>query len=848
MHIRTLLIYILLLLSLHSFAQKAVIFGKVYDQNDKPISGVTISHPYDSIGVKTIADGTYKIYAPISKTIILTFSYKGDNTNQIIPALNENENKQVDIAINIPDVELGTATIRGEANRNEPIIDVKPANFDKLTTATPNIEGLLKSMGGGVSSSNELSSTYNVRGGNFDENLVYVNDVEIYRPQLVRSGQQEGLSFTNPDMVEKIKFSAGGFDAKYGDKMSSVLDIQYKKPKKFAASANVNFMGAMLSLEGRKNRFSYIIGARYRDNSYLLNSLDTKGDYRPRFADLQGYFNYDVNSTLSVNLLVTDAYNRYLSAPQSQTTQFGTAISALQLQVGFLGQQITRYNTQMTALSTIWSPAKGLTLKLIGSAYRSKESEYFDLIGYYKLSDLDNDLGSPQYGQVKSLRGYGVIWDHGRNDLNVQILNISHKGNYITKKVNLNWGAGIQEERVHDKMREWGFNDSADFIVPYKPGPTLVLNRFLNVKNDISSYRTTGYIQNTTRFKNPSITLNYGARLNHWTFNGQTVISPRVQFSWEPNKIYNRKFKDSLYSNTGLKPVGKLRKDILYRLSGGYYYQPPFYRELKDLDGVVHNDVKAQRSIHIVAGGDLNFKAWNRPFKFVTEVYYKKYDFLVPYDIDNVKLRYWGANVSQGYATGIDLRLNGEFIPTLESWASLSFMKTSEQILSLAHWRYTDSTGAVTLNPERNNPSHKYDSNYVTWFPRPTDQRFTFNIFFQDYLPKFPTYRMSLNLVVGGALPTGPPNGKYLRNAYRLNPYRRVDIGFSKILIDEHTRRKTNFTKRVKSMWLSFEVFNLLQFNNAVSYIWVQDLTSRNFAVPNYLTSRRINLHLVMKF
>ncbi|MSQ78218.1 MAG: TonB-dependent receptor [Flavobacteriaceae bacterium] len=718
------------------------------------------------------------------------------------------------------------------AKRNvEPYIVVPHKVFEVFVSVNMDFNKMLPI----ATSNNELSSSYNVRGGNFDENLVYVNDVEIYRPQLVRSGQQEGLSFVNPDMVQAVTFSAGGFQAKYGDKMSSVLDVTYKQPKKAAASINANLMGIMASAEGASDgmKFSYLVGLRYRANAYLLNSLDKRGNYKPRFGDAQGLFSWNISSKKSISLLVSQAENRYLFLPQDQVTSFGTVQNALQLYIGFEGQELTKYTTSLGALTGTWQPRENTKLKLIASAYSSLESEYFDIRGGYRLYDLDNNAASATFGKAKAMpRGLGIFQNHARNDLELNVLSLQHKGSIYKPKYTIFWGLGFQHENINDRLYEWNLVDSSDYLVPYVAGDTLSMLGFINSKNTLESDRVTGYMQSTRSFSN--WTLNAGIRGNYWGLNKQLIFSPRVQVSWEPNKLYNRK----------LKKGDKRKNDWLLRLAGGYYYQPPFYRELRDLRGVVHTDVKAQQSIHAVAGGDLNFKAWGRPFRFVGEAYYKKYDQLIPYDIDNVKIRYFARNASSGYATGIDLRVNGEFIKGMESWAALSLMKSREHIPELAHWRYYQGM-SIMLSPPA---TGTYDSAWVEWFPRPTDQRFNFNIFFQDYLPKFPSYKMSLNLVVGGPLPSSPPHTPEFRNFYRLPPYRRVDIGFSKTLIDDTHRFKKGIYKNIKNMSISLEVFNLLQFNNAVSYLWVKDLSNRQFAVPNYLTARRLNLHLVMKF
>ncbi|MDZ4759133.1 MAG: TonB-dependent receptor [Bacteroidota bacterium] len=840
-----------LLLSFNSQSQQlAVVQGIVLDSLDRPVKNLLVVDYITRNFVRTNDTGFYRIAVGAERMNMLVFR-RDDYSflqNEDVKPLDVEKVYRLDVKLLPVGERFDPVKISVQRDRGG-IVELDPILIATIVGPGDPFINLLKTLGP-VASNNELSSQYNVRGGNFDENLIYVNDIEIYRPQLVRNGQQEGLNFVNGDLVKSVKFSAGGFDAKYGDKMSSVLDVTYKEPDTFKASVNANFMGTYISAEGiSKNRkFTYLTGFRYRNTAYILNSLDTKGDYKPRYTDFQTLLKWNMTSNWNLSFLGSLAQNRYLSIPQNRTTNFGTVNQAMQLYVGFDGSELMRYNTMMGGLTLGWiSNNNRCKLKFIASGFQSEENEYYDVISGYRLSDLETNLASENFGKPKSLRGLGVYFTHGRNDLNIQVFSFQHKGSYLTRKVNILWGANVQREYIKDALYEWNFYDSSDFIVPFKPGPKLELRDFLQANNTLTTNRATAYIQNTTKFKDSSkLMLTYGLRIGYNDVTNQAIISPRANLSWEPNRKYNKK----------LAVGAKRKKDVLLRASGGMYYQPPFYREYRDKLGVLNLDLQAQRSIHLVLGSDVNFKAWGRPFKFVAETYYKKYDDLVPYDIDNVKIRYFAKNASHGYATGLDLRVNGDFVKDLESWASLSIMKTAEDIDNDDYYRLRNAKGETVYDPNPYDPVNTVvDSIYIHqgFLPRPTDQRFNFNIFFQDYLPKFPSYRMSLNLVAGGKLPFGPPGNYKFRNFFRLPPYRRVDIGFSKMIVDETpkafgAKAKPVWAKHISSMWVALEVFNLLQFNNSASVFWVKDLQNHQYAVPNYLTGRRLNLHFVIKF
>jgi hypothetical protein len=685
----------------------------------------------------------------------------------------------------------------------------------------------------GVTSNNELSSNYSVRGGNFDENLVYVNDIEVYRPFLVRSGQQEGLSFANPDMVQNINFSAGGFEAKYGDKMSSVLDITYRKPTKFGGAASASLLGGNVTLEGiSKNRLiAWSVGSRYKSNTYLLKGMDTKGEYKPRFYDAQAFITFNINPKWTVEVLANIANNKYLVIPTNRETTFGTVNNAVSLKVYFDGQEVMQYNTFMGGVSTTYMPNKTTKLKLIASGYSTKEEELYTVQGQYYIDQLEADFGKSNFGQVAFNRGIGTFLNNGRNRLEAQVYNIEHKGTkYLKRNRELLWGLRFQNENVQDKLSEWRMVDSAGFVNPYSP-TEINLSDAYKSKITLSTFRVMEYVEykyNKTLRDSSVFTFTGGARGNYWTLNNQFLFSPRVTLSFKPN----------------------WKKDFVFKLSGGVYDQPPFYRELRNIDGTINRNIKAQQSIHCVLSSDYNFLAWRRPFKFIVAAYYKQLNNLIPYEVDNVRVRYFAKNSAYGYATGIDFRVNGEFVKGVESWTSLGILRTYEYSKDNIHYDYFNKDGEKIIKgytfDQVKTDSTKIDPGYI---PRPTDQLVTFNMFFQDYLPKHPALKMNLNIIFGSGLPFGPPNHLRYQQVFRMPPYRRVDIGFAYNIIKEGREiKKKNFMNNVKSMWLNVEVLNLLDVNNTVSYTWIKDVTGRQYAVPNYLTRRQLNVKLQIRF
>jgi hypothetical protein len=574
----------------------------------------------------------------------------------------------------------------------------------------------------------------------------------------------------------------------------------------------MSLLGGSLSLEGstKNHRLTYIMGARQKSNQYLLNTLDTKGDYRPSFTDLQSYITYDLTPEWEIDALLNYARNKYSIIPRTEQTTFGTVSEALRLKVYFDGQEVDDYETYMGALSAIYHRHPNLRLKFISSVYQSYENETFDVQGQYYINALEKDLGSKKLGDSLYNIGVGSYLPHARNKLSALVANTEHKGFYSYGRHYIQWGIKYQHEIIQDKLNEWKYVDSSGYSLPQSQASVINLQDVYHTNVNLSSNRGSGYLQDSWSLSDSNrVTFNYGLRANYWDLNKELVVSPRASMSFKP----------------------KWERDFVFRASSGYYYQPPFYRELRDITGMVHTNVKAQKSIHFVLGSDYNFKAWGRPFKLVSEIYYKYLDNLVPYKIDNVRIRYAANNNASGYATGLDLRMNGEFVKGLESWASMSIMKTGEDIKDDFYIK----------------DGQRIEPGYI---PRPTDQRVTFGLFFQDFLPKYPTYKMHLNLVFGSGLPFGPPKSQRFQDTLRFPPYRRVDIGFSKQIIGENAKLqvKRTFIKYAKSVWISAEVFNLLDVNNTVSYLWVADVTGKQYAIPNYLTLRQVNLRLIVKF
>lgn len=818
MLLRFFLSFTLLLFIIYTegFAQEAEVYGVVKDEFNKPAFGVSVAVFGKPYGTTTDNKGNFSLKVPANESLKIYFSFTGLMSDSVIILLKAGEKQEINKSLKKNVVEFKDVIIQDKALKRVNITPINPKIVSVIPTPNQSVEDILKTLPG-VSSSNELSSSYSVRGGNYDENLVYINDFEVYRPLLVRSGQQEGLSVINPDMVESISFSAGGFEARYGDKLSSVLDIQYRKPKKFGGSASASLLGASLELENRsKNeKWYWMMGVRQKSNQYLLNTFDTKGEYKPSFTDVQFLSGFEFSKKFNIEVFGNYARNRYNLVPETRETNFGTISDAKRFTVYFEGQEVDRYQTMTGSFSATVKPSEELSLKFIGSAYNTQEEENFDILGQYFLDQLENDFGEDSFGDVAFNLGVGSFLNHARNRLDASVYAGEHKGEFIRERSVWLWGAKYQAESIEDKLHEWNYNDSAGFSIPSQRdtlNPVILLNDVVISKSKLTSSRVSGYLQNIWQITSSNrLILTTGIRANYWDLNDELVISPRVSITYKP----------------------EWKKNISFHLAGGYYYQPPFYRELRDQNGVVHTDIKAQQSIHLVAGSDYTFLAIGREFKLTAEIYNKELKHLIPYKIDNLRIRYLPGYSSSGYARGIDLRLFGEFVPGVESWASLSVLKTEE-----------DLEGDFYFNDD----SVKIEPGNI---PRPTDQRVTFSLFFQDYLPKFPTYKMQLSLHFGTANPFGPPGNERYNDILRTPTYRRVDIGFSKQIIGEEIPRtkKKGLTTHLQSLWIGLEVFNLLQVSNIASYTWITDVSNANrYAVPNYLTGRQLNLRVNVKF
>ncbi len=810
-----LLLLLLLLFSVLGYSQ--TINGTITDEQNNSLLSVNISILNQSMGAISDENGKYSLEIPPNRSVVVVYSFIGYEMEKIrIPMLKEGQNYTLNIQLKTSSTLLEDVIITDQKSRKESFSRIKPKHVSVLPGNSGGIEAILKTLPG-VSSANELSSQYSVRGGNFDENLVYVNGIEVYRPFLVRSGQQEGLSFVNTDMVSSILFSAGGFDAKYGDKMSSVLDITYKRPRENAATLQLSLLGGAAHFEGitKNGRLSYLIGARHKTSQYLLNSLDTEADYSPKFSDIQTFVNFELNTNWQISFLGNISSNQYKMVPKNRDTEFGTVNEALKLTIYFEGQEVDKYQTYFGALSTSYQPNTKLQLQFITSAFRTFEQENFDILGEYWLYQLENNLGSDNFGDIAFDRGVGKYINHARNSLNANVTNFSHKGNYNNESLKFDWGFRVQKEEIEDKISEWNLIDSAFFNFPHpddnigdtaNPDQQIIMSELLKTQINLSSYRNSGYIQVSKDIGN--LTITGGTRGSYWTYNEELLMSPRVSLAYAP--IW--------------------KKDIVFRAASGIYYQSPFYKELRTPEGTLNRNIKAQKSTHYVLGADYLFYSWGRPFKWITEVYYKNLENLIPYKVDNVRIQYLANDLSNGYARGIDMKINGEFVSGVESWVSLSVMKTEEDIVGDF---ITNTDGSTT------------EAGFI---PRPTDQRVNFSMFFQDYIPGNPNYKMHLNLVYGTGLSFGPPKAEKYQDILRIPDYRRVDIGFSAVLKSEEKKSRLKWLNAFKSIWISAEVFNLLDINNTVSYLWVADITGRQYAVPNYLTSRQLNAKLILTF
>lgn len=789
-----------------ALAQQAVLSGKITDEENIPLVRIPVEESGTDNVVFTDSTGAYSLTIPADKRTGIRITYLGFEPESFSVKIPAGGNSVRDIVMKryynnvLNEVEVTDNQERREAGS----VIVNLENVDLNPGPVNGVEGLLKTL---VGSHNELTSQYTVRGGNFDENLVYVNDFEIYRPFLVRSGQQEGLSFVNSDLTAGVNFSVGGFQSKYGDKMSSVLDVTYKRPKKFAGSVMLSLLGVQAHVEGttRNKKLTYLLGVRQKSNQYLLQSQPTKGQYNPSFTDIQGLVNYRFSPKWELEIIANYARNRFSFEPEESVAAFGFVNEAYKLRTLFQGSENDQFDSRFAGISLAYRPSKKTKIKLLASGFQTNEFETYDIYGEYGFYALEADLGKPDFGQEKYSLGTGVIHDFARNYLTANVGNAGLRVSHDLNKHYIQWGLDVTYVNVDDKLLEWQRRDSAGFTQPYDTSVIRMAKTYRAV-NQLDYTRVAAFLQDNILLSN-TMTLTLGVRANYTFLNEELIISPRIQYSVKP----------------------EWKRDIVFRVSTGLYAQPPFYREMRDMEGTLNTALKAQKSYHAAAGLDYNFKMMgDRPFKVTAEVYYKQLWDLVPYEYDNVRIRYFANNNGKGYAYGGEVRLFGDLVKDAESWVSLGYLKTENQILNSATGEYSD------------------------YMPRPTDQRVSFGMFFSDYLPRNKNFKMFLNMMYATGLPFSPP-GKGLDAAYQLRipDYKRVDIGFSALLIDGNKRNRPSYSffSAFKSVWLSAEVFNLLGIQNTLSYQWIQDYTSnRLYAVPNRLTARLINVKLAAKF
>ncbi len=841
-----------------SWSQYATLKGVIVNPQGEGIPGVTLIQK-DNVKNGTVTDASGRFSIIITAEINITLSVKGigSDPKETIFNLKSGEIKEVEIMYDASVMSKGLEVV-DKRNQENQIITISTKLPTKLPTINQGIEAYL--IQAPVNFPSELSSSFNVRGGSFDENLIYVNDIQVYRPFLVRAGQQEGLSFPNPDMVRKVEFSAGGFQAKFGDKMSSVLDIQYARPDSFSGNFQIGLLGGQLQLMdiSKNKKWTYNTGFRYRDYSYILNSMDVSGDYQPRFMDWQNYITWRPMGNygpLEFSWLTNLSSNQYQFQPATRQTDAGNINEAIRLTVYFEGQEKTQFRTSFNAFSARYNPSESSQIRLTLSAFNTAESEHFDILGAYRLDELDRDLGSDEFGEVLRNRGVGAFLNHGRNDLNAQVYQASLKGfkEWEKQRHLLNWGIDASTENIDDRLNEWTMIDSAGYAAS-RPNdsigytnPTLQDQQLIafqdriKATNNVSSQRYSAFIQDSWRHEwgdGDAFSITAGIRSNHWSFSNQTVTGPRMNLSYTPTWLGTRKNENG---------VDTVRKDMVITAAWGYYYQPPFYREMRNFQGRVNPDIRAQRSIHYILGTNFVFRSWKRPFKFTGELYYKQFDHLIPYEIENVRQRYYATNNAKGYAYGADAMVNGEFIPGVQSWIRASYLKTEEDLLDDIYYIKLNAAGD-TIYSGFTIDDVAVDSIQQTpgYIPRPTDQRMSFSLLFMDEMPRNPKYKATVNLFFSTGVPYGPPGGERYLDVLRTRAYFRTDIGFSRDLFT--TKKKNGSTRFFKSGTISLEVFNLLGVNNIINHQWIEDVNGRMYGIPTYLTGRRINLRWSMNF
>lgn len=789
MKIKVLILQIFMLcMAMYAQAQSFTLQGRVVDESGSPVEFASVSCLKQGKMTMTSLKGEYSLQLHSADSVEVRFSMVGYKTK--IRVLRRPRGKQtLQVVLYSNDNELGEVTVTGTRIQSGQTQELKKEHLKNLPSVSGNaVEELIQSQAG-VSTHSELSSQYNVRGGSFDENSVYINNVEVYRPFLVRSGQQEGISVINPDMVEKIEFSTGGYEARYGDKMSSALNITYKRPKPFEASVSASLLGASAYVGVSNKKMSWSNGLRYKTTRNLLGSLDTKGEYKPTFIDYQTYFTYTPNERWDINFLGNISNNHYNFSPEDRETNFGTMENVKSFRVYFDGQEKDVFRTFFGSLGITRHFGKNTSLSLIASAFKTREQEKYDIQGQYWLTQTETSENL----------GVGTYFQHARNYLNAHVESLKLLFKTKQKRHDIEGALTFKKEHISENSVEYEMRDSSNYSIPHT-GKDLYMIYSMRAKNVLDANRIEAYIQDTYRFGGGEgqshYTLNYGVRFAHWSYTKETILSPRVSL--------------------GIIPA--FNENVTMRFAAGLYYQAPFFKEIRDtttVNGITYaklnNKAKSQRSIHFIAGYDYRFKLNNRQFKFTAEAYYKLLGNLVPYSVNNVKVVYYGDNESSGHAAGLDFKIYGEFVPGTDSWLSLSLMSTKMKLNGVS-------------------------------IPLPTDQRYALNLFFTDYFPGTDRWKMSLKLAFADGLPFSAPHRELESNSFRAPVYKRADIGLSYRLInnaDNHNKKNP-----LRNLWLGVECLNLFGINNVNSYYWITDVTGQQYAVPNYLTGRQLNFRI----
>ncbi len=876
------LLLLLICISSQAFNQEATVHGKVVDKTNKGFPDIRVSLASDpNCKTSTNLDGKYNLEVPPGKnTLVISYDDKQESI-----AFSADPGERLRLPKVKLEIQYFTEVSITRQRRKGEIDDLPAIEIEQIPGPQSSVENYLTLTTAAVSN-NELTNNYNVRGGSYDENLVYVNGFQIYRPFLTRTGQQEGMSFINPALVENIAFSAGGFAAEYGDRLSSVLDIQYRKPDDFRGSFNASLLGTSIHVEDAVTpRFDYMVAGRYRDQSYVLNALPVKGAYRPRFYDFQFLTNYAITENLTWSILGHFSSNDYRFAPQTQETRFGTVNQALSFRVFFEGEELTRFRTITGATSLKWDLNKRTNLALYAKVFNTDERETFDILGQYFINEIETDPAKEEFGDSIGTLGVGSFLDHARNRLQATIYSLRHTGSYqfmdiakdglgYDKKGILKWGVSAQYEDFYDVMSEWNYVDSAGYSLPQAPENSIELFEVIKAKNTLETFRTRGFLQYSQKFNffkkdypiaitrkivdstgnkkkityrdtvdrsRSQLSFNAGVRSGYTRFNDEFYVTPRAILSYFPRQYYRN-------------AQGETKKRFMrMHISSGLYYQPPFYRELRGFDGSLNTSTRSQKSFHLVTGIDYAFEMWDRntPFKLTGEAFYKYMWDVNPYQIDNVRTRYYANNNAVGHAYGLDFNLHGEFIEGTQSFFKMGLLRSIEDLKDDDYYTYFNSDGEEIIPGYTfNNEIADSSLNTPGYIPKPTDQWFTFAILFQDRMPSIEQFTAQLGFNYGSRLPYGPPDRNRYKDTLRQKAYFRVDVGFGYDFLYNQPQKedRKKWLRPFSDVRLNFEIFNLLGIDNVLSQQWVQDTQGRFFAIPNYLTQRRFNLKLILRW